>query len=311
MEIPDRDRAVLMEISGNLPEAERLYRHALGIDPQDRNCVLGLARLLLRQGRGAEARIQLLGLTAAYPLDAEAESILAAVQAQPGAPDNSSRNAGREASAPAGGHYGEGYFNWQKSIGAFGGVANLFKFREFIAPSDTVVDLGSGGGYLLRNIQCARKLGVEINPAARREAAQNAGIDAVASPAEVPDSFADVIVSNHALEHMHSPLDVLKAILPKLKAGGKLVLVVPSEPHQQAWDPDDINKHLFTWNPMTLGNLVSLAGFRVVRAEAIQHQWPPDFVQVYERLGEEGFHAACREQAIKTGNFQVRVVAVR
>lgn len=297
MEMPDRDRAVLMEISGNMPEAERLYRHALSITPQDKDCVLGLARLLLRQGRGADARDQLLGFTAAHPRDAEAESILAAIPIPAG--------------TASGGHYGEDYFNWQKSIGAFGGIANLFKFREFIAPTDTVVDLGSGGGYLLRNIQCARKMGVEINPSARREAARNAGIDAVASPEDVADSFADVIVSNHALEHMHSPLDVLRAILPKLKPGGKLVVVVPIDPPQQAWDPNDINKHLFTWNPMTLGNLVSLAGFRVERAEIIRHQWPPDFVQVYERLGEAGFHEACREQALKTGNFQVRVVALR
>jgi SAM-dependent methyltransferase/predicted O-methyltransferase YrrM len=209
------------------------------------------------------------------------------------------------------GHYGQDYFNWQKHIGAFGGVANLFKFRDFIKTSDTVVDLGSGGGYLLRNVDCARKMGVEINPAARREASLHAGIDAVESPRDLPDGYADVVISNHALEHMHSPLHVLKTLLPKLKVGGKLVLVVPSEPPTQAWEPNDINKHLFTWNPMTLGNLVALAGFKVIQVEAIQHQWVPDFMQAFQRLGEEGFHAACREHAKRNGNYQIRVVAMR
>lgn len=27
-------------------------------------------------------------------------------------------------------HYSEDYFNWQKNIGAFGGMANLFKFNN-------------------------------------------------------------------------------------------------------------------------------------------------------------------------------------
>ena len=90
-----------------------------------------------------------------------------------------------------------------------------------------------------------------------------------------------------------------------------MVIVVPHEGPAQEWDPADINKHLFTWNPMTLGNLVSLAGFRVHKVEAIQHQWPPNFTDVYLQLGEEGFHAACREQAKRTGTYQIRLVATR
>ena len=230
---------------------------------------------------------------------------------EPGAPSFASVSADASGGASGAGHYGQDYFNWQKHIGAFGGVANLFKFREFIKPSDTVVDLGSGGGYLLRNVDAARKMGVEINPAARREASLHAGIDAVESPLDLPDAYADIVLSNHALEHMHSPLDVLRSLLPKLKVGGKLVLVVPSEPPQQEWDPKDINKHLFTWNPMTLGNLVELAGYKVLQVEAIQHQWIPDFMQAFQRLGEEGFHRACREHARRNGNYQIRVVAVR
>jgi len=47
-----------------------------------------------------------------------------------------------------GGMYGREYFNWQKTVGAFGGVANMFKSRNAVPPTDTVVDLGCGGGYL-------------------------------------------------------------------------------------------------------------------------------------------------------------------
>jgi SAM-dependent methyltransferase len=301
MQILDRDRALLMEVSGKLVEAEQLYRRALESNADDRECLIAFVHLLLRQGRGEDARAPINLFISKHGEDKALESLLGPLQ-----------NLIAKVSPPSiNGHYGEDYFSWQKNIGAFGGVANLFKFVEYISSTDTVVDLGSGGGYLLSNIVCACKLGIEINPIARLNASQNAGIESVESPQAVPDEYADVIISNHALEHMHSPLDVLKAILPKLKIGGKLVMVVPSEPHEQAWDPNDINKHIFTWNPMTLGNLVSLAGFRVIKVEPIQHQWPPDFIQVWERLGEAAFHEACRAQAIKNGNYQIRVVAVR
>ncbi|UCE39033.1 MAG: methyltransferase domain-containing protein, partial [Thermoplasmata archaeon] len=71
------------------------------------------------------------------------------------------------------GRYGKEYFDWQKNIGSFGGLANLFKFKEFINPTDTVVDFGCGGGYLLRNLQCKEKMGIEVNPHARQEAKRN------------------------------------------------------------------------------------------------------------------------------------------
>jgi SAM-dependent methyltransferase len=301
VQILERDRALLLEVSGKLVEAEMLYRRILESSPDDRESLIAYVHLLLRQGRGEEARAQITLFTSKYGSNAGLESLLGTPQIVPEKVSHPASNV----------HYGEDYFSWQKNIGAFGGVANLFKFVEYISSTDTVLDLGSGGGYLLSNIVCARKLGIEINPIARLNAAEKANIKSVESAKDVPDDYADVIISNHALEHMYSPLDVLKAIRPKLKNGGKLILVVPSEPHEQAWDPNDINKHIFTWNPMTLGNLVSLAGFQVIKVEPIQHQWPPDFIQVWERLGEAAFHEACRTQAIKNGNYQIRIVATR
>jgi len=210
---------------------------------------------------------------------------------------------------PGGGYYGKDYFDWQKRIGAFGGVANLFKFRDHVKDTDVVVDFGSGGGFLLRNLPGRMKIGIEINGTARREACLRAGIDAFASAAELPDAFADVIVSNHALEHVESPLEALRALRMKLKPGGRMVCVVPHEGPQIAFDPADVNKHLYTWNPMTLGNLFTAAGFEVVACENLQHQWPPNFVDLFEKAGEAAFHQACREHAMRNGTFQVRIIA--
>ena len=205
-------------------------------------------------------------------------------------------------------HYKKDYFDYQKNIGAFGGVANIFKFKEVIRDADNVIDFGCGGGYLLNNIQCKNKIGVDINEIACREA-RKIGIDVVKNVDDLTDAFADVIISNHALEHVYSPIDILKALYSKLKPSGKIVFVVPHQGPHEKYTLDDINKHLFTWNPLTLGNLFAEAGYKVINVETIQHQWPPNYVELYNKVGEDEFHKICRECAIKNNNYQVRIIA--
>jgi len=207
-------------------------------------------------------------------------------------------------------YYDEGYFEWQKTIGRFGGRANLFKFADFVETDHNVVDFGCGGGFLLGNLNCRGKLGVELNPHARAEAARG-GIQSVATIGEVPDAWADVIVSNHALEHVPDPLAILRPMLAKLKPGGRAVFVVPHQDHREEFNPDDQNHHLYTWNRQTLGNLFLKAGFEVEQVEMLQHMWPPDYMKLFDELGEEGFHAACRQHAAANANYQVRIVARR
>lgn len=271
--------------------------------------------VLMAQGKPEEARHAFEEATrVSYPVPkAQAGHYLAQLggPARPVSFKGGSEVPGTAHAAAGNGYYGKEYFDWQKRIGAFGGVANLFKFRDHVKETDTVVDFGSGGGFLLHNLPGRIKLGVEINEVARKESSLKAGIDAFESVEDLSDGCADVIVSNHALEHVHSPLDTLKALRRKLKPDGRAVFVVPHDGPRIAYDPADVNKHLYTWNPMTLGNLFTAAGFEVLMVENIQHQWPPNFTEAYETLGEEGFHRACREQALSTGNHQVRIVAAR
>ena len=207
-------------------------------------------------------------------------------------------------------HYGKEYFDWQKNIGSFGGLANLFKFKEFINANDTIVDFGCGGGYLLGNIQCRGKMGIEINQHARQEAEANE-IRVAGSIDEVPDDYADIVISNHALEHVLNPLEVLKKLKKKLKSTGRIIFVVPHQDTTEDYDPTDMNKHLYTWNQLTLGNLFAEAGYSVLRAEVFQHQWPPNYLEIYSRYGEEEFHRRCRDYAIENNNYQIRIVGIK
>lgn len=207
-------------------------------------------------------------------------------------------------------YYDDKYFQWQKNIGVFGGIANLFKFKEFIDESDVVIDFGCGGGYLLQNISCRRKIGIEINESARQVAISNE-IEAFPNIEDITDNVADVIISNHALEHIRNPFDILKLLFNKVKNGGKIIFVVPHQDTREEYSKDDINKHLYTWNQLTLGNLFAEAGFEVLKVEALQHQWPPNYLEIYALYGEEEFHRQCCDYARSTNNYQIRIISTK
>jgi SAM-dependent methyltransferase len=207
-------------------------------------------------------------------------------------------------------HYDEDYFNWQKNIGAFGGWANLVKFERFISPEMNVIDFGCGGGFLLKNINCRGKIGIEINDKAR-ESLSNLGIEGFKHVKDVPDNWADIVISNHALEHVNDPLNELMSLKPKLKKGGRIVFVVPCESIKCKYSPNDINYHLFTWSPMNLGNLFTEAGYRVIESKSFLHKWPRNnYQKIAKVFGETFFHLICRVNGhLKTSISQVRVIA--
>src|SRR5687768_999919 len=97
-------------------------------------------------------------------------------------------------------YYNEDYFEkYQKKIGEFGGMANKFKFQDEIKETDTVLDFGCGGGFLLKNISCRHKVGIEINEVARKNCSA-LGIECYDSLDHIKDESIDVVISNHCLE---------------------------------------------------------------------------------------------------------------
>jgi SAM-dependent methyltransferase len=208
-------------------------------------------------------------------------------------------------------HYDERYFAWQSSAVIGTGVLEAQKFTRWIGQTDSVLDFGCGSGGILTNINCAVKLGVEINPHARA-AASVAGLETVATLAEVPDSSFDVIISNHALEHTTAPMEVTAAALAKLKPGGTAVFVVPCERYDTRYVPDNVDQHLYTWSPANLGNLFHHSGFEVVDVARLAHRWPPHVDKLLRIFGFTACNVICSIYArIRPKLTQVRVVARR
>lgn len=207
-------------------------------------------------------------------------------------------------------HYDQKYFEWQQSIGRLTGRANSFMYQPYIGLEDSIVDFGCGGGFLLKELACKERRGIEINPVAR-DNAKSMGITVVNSVDDLAPGSADVVISSHALEHTLDPLGILIKLKGLLKPGGRLVLVTPFE-RDVNWKPNDINQHLFTWSPMNLGNLATKAGFVVETCEVVHHRFPPGALLLENLLGKASFHLLCRVWGlISRSVVQVRVVAVK
>lgn len=188
-------------------------------------------------------------------------------------------------------HYQDDYFNnFQKRLGEFGGIANKFLFEDHIQQNDTVLDFGCGGGFLLKNLDCKQKIGVEINPVAREFCNKENKVTCYESLDAVQDNSVDVIISSHCLEHVTSPFDIIQQLNKKLKVGGRIVIVVPLESHKYKWVPNDINNHLYSFSPMNLGNLLQGTGFTRIAVEPVLHQWVPRFFRIQKTFGWKGFH---------------------
>jgi SAM-dependent methyltransferase len=193
-----------------------------------------------------------------------------------------------------------------------GGRIEARKFASFVKPDDEVVDFGCGGGYTLKSLVCRRRIGIEINPAAQEAAIAN-GVECYPDLLRLADDSADVVISNHALEHVPSPIQALKEIRRVLKAGGVLVLIVPIDDWrtQTAYDAADINHHLFTWTPQLMGNCLVEAGYEPASftIKVLTHAWVPGALRAFPMLPASLFDAGCRLFSMITHRRQLVVVA--
>jgi SAM-dependent methyltransferase len=140
-------------------------------------------------------------------------------------------------------------------------------FADIAQPQGVLLDFGCATGGVAASLPARKRIGIEINETSAAEA--KAKLDEVhRSLGEVADGSVDVAISFHAIEHVPSPLEALQEIYRVVKPGGTFRAIVPYESpilHKmhRKWFEGDVTQHLFSWTPLTFGNLIASAGFNV------------------------------------------------
>lgn len=205
-------------------------------------------------------------------------------------------------------HYNQDYFSWQKKIGKFGAQANKIKFEKLILDNQKVLDFGCGGGYILSAYNNIDKYGVEINDSAITEAKSN-GLKVFKFSKDLPSNFFDLIISNNALEHCDNPFLELKELYRALKPGSKICIAVPCDNIKNKFKETDIHKHLYSWSPNNLGNILDLAGFEVLESKPFLYKWFPHRYALKKYMSWGIFHLLCKIWSrIDNDWYQIRAI---
>jgi SAM-dependent methyltransferase len=176
------------------------------------------------------------------------------------------------------GQAGAAYFASQKQSGELSAVWNSRIWEKHVRADDTLLDFGCGGGYLLNKLNAARKVGVEINPIARRQA-KVLGLEVFSTLDDVPPILFSRIISNHSVEHVPCPVTALRQLRDFLAPDGEMNLLLPlddwrSRAHR-AYRPSNLHRHLYSWTPQNLGNLLEEAGYGEISISIIKDAMPP------------------------------------
>lgn len=142
-------------------------------------------------------------------------------------------------------------------------------FQPFIKEGDTVLDFGCGTGGVLARLECKKKIGIEVN-APSIEEAKASSIEVFDALDKIKDNTIDVVISNHALEHVPNPAEQIINIKRVLKKDGTAILVVPAEsPASKSfskWRANDPDQHIYSWTPMSFGNLINQCGLKIEKS---------------------------------------------
>lgn len=140
-------------------------------------------------------------------------------------------------------------------------------------PRGTLLDVGSGTGLALAVLQRAgwRVTGIEMDP---RAAVSRPGLPVITgnlATIAIPAQSMEIVRAWHVLEHVPDPLQTLQRLREWLAPGGELILGVPNirsvmrwgfGPRWAGWQS---SYHVYHFTPITIGRLVTRAGFSGVR----------------------------------------------
>ena len=148
---------------------------------------------------------------------------------------------------------------------------------DYISPERSLLDIGSGGGeflYLMQKLGISAA-GIEPNIGYANFASAQYGVKIEVSRVEDLVNTAklwDLITIHHVLEHLLSPVEVLKSIAGVLSPNGVLVVEVPNiEANYHAPKRQFHPAHIHTFSSEGLIFAANQAGLELVRMRIMPH----------------------------------------
>jgi SAM-dependent methyltransferase len=137
------------------------------------------------------------------------------------------------------------------------------KLSPYVGSKDRVFEYGVGSGFNLAALSCGERVGHDLFDG--ENSFERWGINFCPRTELLSKGYFDVALCMHTLEHVVSPWDVLMEMQRLLRKGGRLIICVPFEIQRsyRHFDPSNIHQHVYSWNPQSLGMLLTKAGFQL------------------------------------------------
>lgn len=167
---------------------------------------------------------------------------------------------------------------------AWSHFADMAYFQS-VKEGHAVLEFGGGLGNNLLTVARRAKIWMVEPSSLGREIAAQDGINVAPDLDGLGEMKFDLILCRHVLEHLEHPLQTLTRLCKSLKPGGKLVVAVPCEHGSAMPSNSDIDHHLYSWNPQTLCNLLTVAGFVAPHARFEYYGARRKLMPLYRRFG--------------------------
>jgi len=142
------------------------------------------------------------------------------------------------------------------------------RLQAWVAPTDTVLDIGCGFGEFLNHVRCARRIGIDVNPESAAALDQDVEFHRAEAPELVmlPDASVDVVFTSNFMEHLSGKPAVerlIEEVWRVLVPGGAFIALGPNVRVVPAsyWDFWD---HFVPISERSLTEVLETKGFSVV-----------------------------------------------
>ncbi|MFH2067804.1 MAG: class I SAM-dependent methyltransferase [Pseudomonadota bacterium] len=208
-----------------------------------------------------------------------------------------------------GGAYHQTVFSSDSFVEQFLARRRAQKLQPFISDQDKVFEFGVGTGLNLRYLKCQKRTGYDLSDQAERYCSQYS-IEHVADLNSIVGRKFNIILCHHVLEHVPDPIQTINLLNDYLDADGRILLYVPFEftRDYRRYHPNDQNMHLYSWNALTIGNLVTTAGLTVEQVTILPYGYEQRLANL-SKFGMPVFNAAIWVARLIRPSDEIQLIA--